>query len=135
MISKIAHLLEEHLQTFATQENLQVVYENIKVKPENEIYLICNILPGITTNFDLEGKLRTYKGVFQVSVVTPINTGKESVHSIVDAIIEHFPLNLELKQDNFSLYINSIPSAYPVVKEKSTYTIPISMNYRADILI
>ncbi|MCX8642956.1 hypothetical protein J3U51_04240 [Gilliamella sp. B3781] len=54
---------------------------------------------------------------------------------ICDAIIAHFPLNLELKKDNFALYINFVPSAYPTITDKTTYTIPVSMNYLADTLM
>ncbi|KES16373.1 hypothetical protein GASC598P17_010950 [Gilliamella apis SCGC AB-598-P17] len=132
MISTISELLESHLYTIANQLNLQIVYENIEATPNDEIYLKSNILPAITTSFDLDGESRIYKGVYQISVVAPINTGKSRSQQIVESIIKHFQLNTELIKDNFSLYINSVPSAYPAITDKTTYTIPISMNYRAD---
>ena len=134
MISTISELLESHLYTIANQLNLQIVYENIAATPNDEIYLKSNILPAITTSFDLDGESRIYKGVYQVSVVAPINTGKSRSQQIVESIIKHFQLNTELIKDNFSLYINSVPSAYPAITDKTTYTIPISMNYRADTI-
>ncbi|MBI0154114.1 phage tail terminator-like protein [Gilliamella sp. W8128] len=134
MISTISELLESHLYTIANQLNLQIVYENIAATPNDEIYLKSNILPAITTSFDLDGESRIYKGVYQVSVVAPINTGKSRSQQIVESIIKHFQLNLELKKGNLSLYINSVPSAYPAITDKTTYTIPISMNYRADTI-
>ena len=134
MISTISELLESHLYTIANQLNLQIVYENIEATPNDEIYLKSNILPAITTSFDLDGESRIYKGVYQVSVVAPINTGKSRSQQIVESIIKHFQLNLELKKGTFSLYINSVPSAYPAITDKTTYTIPISMNYRADTI-
>ena len=134
MISTISELLESHLYTIANQLNLQIVYENIEATPNDEIYLKSNILPAITTAFDLDGDSRIYKGVYQVSVVAPINTGKSRSQQISEAIIKHFQLNTELTKDNFSLYINSIPSVYPAITDKTTYTIPISMNYRADTI-
>jgi len=132
LISTISELLESHLYTIANQLNLQIVYENIEATPNDEIYLKSNILPAITTSFDLDGESRIYKGVYQISVVAPINTGKSRSQQIVESIIKHFQLNTELIKDNFSLYINSVPSAYPAITDKTTYTIPISMNYRAD---
>lgn len=132
MISTISELLESHLYTIANQLNLQIVYENIEATPNDEIYLKSNILPAITTSFDLDGESRIYKGVYQISVVAPINTGKSRSQQIVESIIKHFQLNTELTKDNFSLYINSIPSVYPAIADKTTYTTPISMNYRAD---
>lgn len=134
MITIISELLESHLYTIANQLNLQIVYENIAATPNDEIYLKSNILPAITTSFDLDGESRIYKGVYQVSVVAPINTGKSRSQQIVESIIKHFQLNLELKKGNLSLYINSVPSAYPAITDKTTYTIPISMNYRADTI-
>ncbi|WP_081297818.1 MULTISPECIES: DUF4128 domain-containing protein [unclassified Gilliamella] len=135
MISTISELLESHLDIIANQLGLPIIYENIEATPNDEIYLKSNVLPAITTSFDLGGNSRIYKGVYQVSVVAPINTGKSHSQQISEAIIRHFKLNTELTKDNFSLYINSIPSVYPAITDKTTYTIPISMNYRADTLI
>ncbi|OCG56819.1 hypothetical protein A9G48_02915 [Gilliamella sp. wkB18] len=134
-MSTISELLESHLDIIANQLGLPIIYENIEATPNDEIYLKSNILPAITTSFDLGGNSRIYKGVYQVSVVAPINTGKSRSQQISEAIIKHFKLNTELTKDNFSLYINSIPSVYPAITDKTTYTIPISMNYRADTLI
>ena len=134
MISTISELLESHLYTIANQLNLQIVYENIEATPNDEIYLKSNILPAITTCVDLDGESRIYKGIYQVSVVAPINAGKSRSQQIVESIIKHFQLNIELKKSAFSLYINSVPSAYPAITDKTTYTIPISMNYRADTI-
>lgn len=135
MISTISELLESHLDVIAKQLDLPIIYENIEATPNDEIYLKSNILPAITTAFDLDGDSRIYKGVYQVSIVAPINTGKSRSQKISEAIIQHFQLNTELTKDNFSLYINSVPSVYPAIMDKTTYTIPISMNYRADTLI
>lgn len=134
MISIISELLELHLYTIANQLSLPIVYENIEATPNDEIYLKSNILPAITTSFDLESESRIYRGVYQVSVVAPINTGKLRSQQIVESIIKHFPLNLELMRGSLALYINSVPSAYPAITDKTTYTIPISMNYRADTI-
>ena len=134
MNSIISELLESHLQIIATELNLQIVYENIEATPNDEIYLKSNILSAMTACFDLEGESQIYQGVYQVSVVAPINTGKSRSQQIVESIIKHFQLNLELKKGNLLLYINSVPSAYPAITDKTTYTIPISMNYRADTI-
>ena len=135
MITIISELLESHLSTISNRLNLQIVYENIEATPNDEIYLKSNILPAITTSFDLESESRIYKGVYQISVVAPINTGKSRSQQIVESIIKHFPPNLELMRGSLALYINSVPSAYPAITDKTTYTIPISMDYRADTLI
>ena len=134
MNSIISELLESHLQIIATELNLQIVYENIEATPNDEIYLKSNILSAMTACFDLEGESQIYQGVYQVSVVAPINTGKSRSQQIVESIIKHFQLNPELKKGNLLLYINSVPSAYPAITDKTTYTIPISMNYRADTI-
>ena len=135
MISTISELLESHLDIIAKRLGLPIIYENIGATPNDEIYLKSNILPAVTTAFDIDGSSRIYKGVYQISVVAPINTGKSRSQKIAEAIIQHFPLNLELTSHNFSLYINSVPSVYPAITDKTTYTIPVSMNYRADTLI
>lgn len=132
MISTISALLESHLDIIAKKLNLPVFAENSEILSHSEIYLRTYILPEVTTSVDSEGKLKVYRGVYQISVVAPINSGKLRSQQISDDIIQHFPLNLELTSPNFSLYVNSIPSVYPAKMDNACYTLPISFNYRAD---
>lgn len=135
MNSVISELLEMHLDIIAKKLEIPIIYENFEPKSNDEMYLKSTILPALTTSLDLEGKSRIYTGEFQVSIVAPVNTGKSKSLQISDMIIKHFPPNLELSKNKFSLYINSIPSVCPAILDKTTYTVPISMNYRADSLI
>lgn len=132
MISTISALLESHLDIIAKKLNLPVFDENSEILSHSDIYLRTYILPEVTTSVDSEGKLKVYRGVYQISVVAPINSGKLRSQRISDEIIQHFPLNLELTSHNFSLYVNSIPSVYPAKMDNACYTLPISFNYRAD---
>lgn len=132
MISTISALLESHLDIIAKKLNLPVFDENSEILSHSDIYLRTYILPEVTTSVDSEGKLKVYRGVYQISVVAPINSGKLRSQQISDDIIQHFPLNLELTSPNFSLYVNSIPSVYPAKMDNACYTLPISFNYRAD---
>lgn len=135
MNTVISELLESHLEIIAKELEIPIFYENIEPIANSEIYLKSTILPALTTSLDLDEKSRIYYGEFQVSVVVPVNTGKLRSLQISDMIIKHFPPNLALTKDDFSLYINSIPSICPAILDKTTYTVPISMNYRADSLI
>lgn len=132
MISTISALLESHLDIIAKKLNLPVFDENSEILSHSDIYLRTYILPEVTTSVDSEGKLKVYRGVYQISVVAPINSGKLRSQQISDEIIQHFPLNLELTSHNFSLYVNSIPSVYPAKMDNACYTLSISFNYRAD---
>lgn len=135
MNTVISELLESHLEIIAKELEIPIFYENIEPIANSEIYLKSTILPALTTCLDLDEKSRIYNGEFQVSVVVPVNTGKLRSLQISDMIIKHFSPNLELTKDDFSLYLNSIPSICPAILDKTTYTVPISMNYCANLLI
>lgn len=133
MNSIIKELFEKKLYEIATRLNVDIAYDNISFNPQGIIYLKSHLLPAKTTTFDLAQTTRVFEGIYQVSIVVPVNTGLSKANSIVSDIISSFQINTELIKDNFIVYVNSVPSAYSAIQDKTTYTIPISINYRADI--
>ncbi|VEJ54630.1 phage tail terminator-like protein [Pragia fontium] len=128
----ITELLESRLATVATGLGLKVSYENVQFEPFDDIYLESHVIPAKTNSIDLAGDSRVYVGVYQVNVVVKAGSGKSKAGKIANDIINAFPLNLELSRGDFTVYINSVPSAFPAVQGNATYSIPVSMNYRSD---
>lgn len=135
MIDVITELLEKRLAALASELNLPVAYENVRFEDVDSTYLRAFTMPANTDSFDLEGETRVYQGIFQVNIVATAEIGKSASQSIAKAIAERFDYNTEMIEGDFTLYINSVPRIYTAITDETTYTIPVSMNYRADYLI
>lgn len=114
---------------------LSVAYQNRPQTPATgTTYLKAFLLPSPTDSQDLAGAHRVYAGVFQVSVVAPINTGPGAAEGIADELIALFPLNLLLTSGAVTVQINTPASAAPALQDESNYIVPVSFTYRADTI-
>lgn len=80
-----------------------MAWENAAFTPPTGPYLRAFLLPATTTGIDLAGVGRTYRGIYQVTVVCPINTGPGAAESIADEIAALFPLNTRLSVAGLTL--------------------------------
>ena len=68
---------ESRLKTWADAQGLPIAFENRAfTAPVNNRYLRAYILPAKTNVNFLQGNDREYLGVFQVSIVQPLNAGE-----------------------------------------------------------
>lgn len=131
--SLIAELLESRLADWADSQGLPVAYANIAFDPPPGIYLESHVMPAATEAIDLSRRAQVFRGVFQINVVVPAGDGKRDGSKIAESIIALFPEGQEMSEGDFSCYINSAPSAFSAIPNDISYTIPVSMSYRADI--
>jgi hypothetical protein len=129
----IRALLEGRLATWAAAHSpvLPIAFENVTfVKPATGTYLRAFTMPNPTDSRYMEATDRVYMGVFQVSIVAPINTGPGAAESLVAELEALFPLNLDLTS---TLKVTTITpvSAAPAIQEPDAYVIPVSFSYRA----
>lgn len=132
---RIRALYEGRLLTWAAARGvpLTVVYQNRpQVPTTGTAYLKCFLLPADTASQDIEGALRTYRGVFMVSVVAPINTGPGAAETIADELAALFVLNARLTASGFTVQQITPASQAPALQDASTYIVPVSFEYRAD---
>jgi hypothetical protein len=129
----IRALYEARLKTWADAHSpvLKIAFENVTFsRPATGIYLRTFTLPNPTDSDYLEATDRIYMGVFQVSIVAPINTGPGAAEAIVKELEALFPAFLSLTS---TLTVQTITpvSAAPAIQEPDAYVIPVSFSYRA----
>lgn len=130
-------ILESRLATWAAARApaLRVAYQNAPFTPNaGETYLRSYLLPAQTTAEDLAGALRTYRGVFQVSVVRPPNGGSGPALSIAAELNNLFPVNGRYTSGAVTVQVITPASAGPGQQEDNTYVVPVSFEYRADVI-
>ena len=129
----ITQLLEERLGEWAEAQGVQVAYDNIEFNPPDGIYLESHVMPATTTAIDLSRQAKVFRGVYQINVIAPAGTGKSAGGLIAEQLIQLFPENQEMSDGVLTCFINSVPSAFAGISSDTSYTIPVSMSYRADI--
>ena len=129
--------LESRLATWAAARSpaLRVTYENVPFSPASgETYLAAYMLPANTATEDLEGTHRGYRGVFQVSIIAPINVGPGAADGIAAELDALFPVNGRYTSGGVTVQIVSAASVAVAIPDPDRYTAPVSITYRADTI-
>lgn len=113
---------------------LPIAWENVPFTPPAGTYLRAFLLPATTDSQDLAGAHRAYHGVYQVSVVTPINAGPGTAEGIANEIAAQFPLNLRLAVTGLTLQVITPVTAAQGAQDTTNFTVPVSFQYRADTI-
>ena len=134
MIPDIASALAARLGTWADAEGISVAWENVPfTPPANEMYLAVYDMPATPRTVDLGLRCRIYSGVYQINVVAPVGTGRTDVVSLADRVAELFPEGQEIEGRGFTCWIDQTPGVFRGITSSVSYTVPVSLNYRADI--
>lgn len=112
---------------------IQVAWENVQFTPPTGAYLRAFLMPATTTGPDIAGKARTYRGVYQVSVVAPINGGAGVAEGIADELAALFPLNGRFTVPGLTLQVISPVTVAQGAQDASNFVMPVSFGYRADV--
>lgn len=129
--------IESRLATWAAARvpALPVVWENVPfTQPSAGAYLRAYLLPANTTGVDVAGAGRTYRGVYQISVVSPINAGPGAAEAIADELAALFPLNLRVAVTGLTLQVITPVTAAQGAQDATSFTVPVSFQYRADTI-
>lgn len=130
-------ILESRLATWAAARSpaLAVSYENVPADPAvSATTLRAFLLPAPTTSEDLAGAHRAYRGVFQVSVIAPINAGPGAAVGIADELAALFALNGRYTSGSVTVQITAPAAVAPALQEPDAYIVPVSIAYRADTI-
>lgn len=133
MTPVITAAIEAYLGDRMAAYGIQVAYDNVSFEPPaDEIWLQSHVLPSVPYSIDLARSCKVYPGVYQVSVIVPAQRGKSSGLAVAKQICDLFPDGQEIPAEGVELYINGEPTIYPGIQNDTSYTIPVSMTYRAD---
>ncbi|OEH14718.1 hypothetical protein AN693_0215490 [Enterobacter kobei] len=141
---RIAELLESRVAIIAESLGLPIAWPNIAFTPPDDApYGRVYVLPAQTVGQDLEGQLRTYHGILQLNIIAPAGSGVTLARGLTKSVADAFPEGLPLVDGNLTVYINGPPQVRQPIQDRPTsapngssgsitYTIPVSMQYRAD---
>ncbi|MEL4167263.1 MULTISPECIES: DUF4128 domain-containing protein [unclassified Pseudomonas] len=131
----IRSLLESRLKAWAAARTpaLRIAYQNVPFTPNNgETYLRAFLLPAGTDSNDLAGAHRLYTGLFQITIVTPTGNGPAGAETIADELAALYPLNDRLTRNGFTALVMTSVEPGPEQTEDTSFTLPMSFQYRAD---
>lgn len=141
---RISELLESRVAIIAESLGLPIAWPNIAFTPPDDApYGRVYVLPAQTVGQDLEGQLRTYQGILQLNIIAPAGSGVTLARGLTKSVADAFPEGLPLVDGNLTVYINGPPQVRQPIQDRPTsapngssgsitYTIPVSMQYRAD---
>ena len=132
--TRIAELLEARLGKWADEHNIPVAWENTPMDPPDGLYLQAYAMPAKTTTLDLAESLHVLPGVWQVNVIAPAGNGTGPSRELAEQIAALFPIGLPLTDGALICYISSPPTIFRGIPSDTRYSIPISMNYRVDLI-
>ncbi len=132
---KIKRLFEVELNAFAAAQNppLRVAYRNVKFTPKvGETYLISDNLPAVTDSLTLGGDHTVYIGLYQITIVTPLNVGTKVATDIAESLSQTFKLNKQYGSGGLVVQIIK-PLYIPEGDvEQTVHTLPTHFKYRCD---
>ncbi|HBE9077643.1 DUF4128 domain-containing protein [Serratia fonticola] len=132
--TRIAALLEARLGEWADANDIPVAWENTPMDPPDGLYLQAYAMPATTTAIDLAEKLHVLPGVWQINVNAPAGDGTGPARDLADQIAALFPLGMMLTEGPLTCYIHTPPTIYRGISSDTRYSLPISMNYRGQLI-
>lgn len=135
MIPDIASAMAARLGSWADAENIPVAWENIEFTPPTDgLYLAVHDMPATPRTLDIGLNCRVYSGVYQINVVAPAGTGRSDALAVARQVAALFPEGQEIQGDGFTCWITSTPAIFRGILTPVSYTVPVSLNYQADIV-
>lgn len=135
--SVIFATMEATLKTWADAQSpaLAVAWQNVDFEPPAAAsYLRAFALPSQTVSLDLARVNRTFTGVFQVSVYTPLSIGPQAARDIVEGLRTLFdPATPLTGSGGVKVWFRQPLSAAPAREERDRLHIPCSLPYRASL--
>lgn len=134
---QIRAAFESRLSAWAAGRDtpLRIAWENAPFTPAvGESYLRAFLLPAPTGSQDLEGKHRSYIGIFQVNIIGASGTGARRVEEIAEELEALFPLSLRLATTSGTVLVYEPMSQGPALPDGGTFTLPVWCRYRMDTI-
>lgn len=133
---RIRALLETRLKSWADSKSISVAFENVPFTDTGSTYLRAFLLPARTISQSVAGDHRGYSGIFQINIVGDSGIGAGALHSIADSISALYPVNLRLTDSTgFTVQVVTPSSESAGIAADGNFTIPVSLQYRADTSI
>ena len=124
----IQKALAKKLEAVAALLGVPVAWENTKfTPPQSGIYLEEDFLPAENEDIFVQGTKAVRRGIYQVTVVYPLDKGTQAARSLADNIAEAFPNNAVLAAG--PLFVNGFADVFSGIPDDTAYRIPVSIPY------
>lgn len=133
---QIRAAFESKLNTWAAGKSpaIPVAWENVNFTPPFYPYVRAFMLPADTDSLDLEGKHRSYIGIFQVNIIGETGKGPAQVERLAEELAALFPLNLRMPVADGEVLVSSPMNEGPAASEDGAFTLPVWWRYRMDTI-
>lgn len=123
--------IEVKLDAWADAKGIMVAHGAEPFEPpEGQVYLRAFLMPASTTCRYLSASELEYRGIYQVSVVTPTDQQISIPEQILDELSALFPLDSLLDRAGFLGQVSAPVEQGPTITEPDRYTVPASFTYR-----
>lgn len=124
---------EVPLKAWAAARSLPIAWENVNFTPptNGDPYIRAFLMPAATTADDLQGLMRQYRGVFQVSLYMPLNRGSNQAETYAKSLDDLFPVSAPINVATVSIFVMTPMQAGPQIVTDDRMMLPVSCTYRA----
>lgn len=131
-LALIRSAFESRLKTWANAQTpaIPIAYENLAFTPPLTRYLRAYVLPAKTDSNTLDDVARTYQGLFQVSIVVPLNEGAGNAQTLAAAIAGLYPSSFI--QGSIRVYCSPMSEGVPQ-QEPNYFVLPIRFTYQVEV--
>ena len=130
-LAAIQAALEKRLLTLPPQ--LPTAWENVTFTPPSSMWQRVNHLINVPRELALERTLRMDRGIFQVTVHAPINTGRLAAMQRAELIRDHFAPVLMLTEGAVRVDIVDTPRIASPMPDEAWWAVPVSVYWSAFI--
>ncbi|GAD20959.1 DUF4128 domain-containing protein [Acidovorax sp. MR-S7] len=130
-IAAIQSALEKRLLALSPQ--LPTAWENVTFTPPSSMWQRVNHLINAPRDLALERTLRLDRGIFQVTVHAPINTGRLAAMQRAELIRDHFAPVLMLTEGAVRVDIVDTPRIASPMADEPWWAVPVSVYWSAFI--
>lgn len=126
---QIDQLFETEVLRVTGGDSSRISYPNTKFDPPADgVWFTFSIMPTPVQSPDLAQASSIYRGVFQINVIAPADTGEAAAKTTARDIADMLAADL-----SGVVYLGPI-TVYSGVTNDATYAVPVSANYRADFI-
>lgn len=130
----IRKALEKRLATLTPV--IAIAYENAAFTPSFGVpYLRVNLLPNTPDNSIMGQATYFERGIFQVTACYPLNAGTANAGDKAQAIRNHFKRGVTMVESGVTVIVTNTPKVAPALIDGDRYSVPISIEYQAQISV
>jgi hypothetical protein len=131
--AKIRAELETRLKTWADAQSpkIPIAFQNVAfTKPaDGSPYMEPILMPNATINRTVDGKRKTYIGLFQVNCWAQSGNGMGTVEALAQSVVNLFPI----LPKTGAVSIEKTPEAeHPLMDDTGWVIVPVTIQYRME---